>query len=98
MRPLYLQTCRSDEAEQVAETGARGEFEASDLVDELDQIVEQMAETETKAGYRIIEGEQGFSWETEDEASEDFYDRAYAGASAYADCRKMRYVGINAHP
>jgi len=35
-----------------------------------------MEEAVTKAGYRIMEGEGGFSWETDDEASEDFYGRA----------------------
>lgn len=52
----------SDEAEQVTEAGARGEFEASDLVNELDQTVAKMEKTVAKAGYRIMEGERGFSW------------------------------------
>jgi len=33
-----------------------------------------------------MEGERGFSWESDDEESEDFYDRADAVESAYKDC------------
>jgi hypothetical protein len=47
-------------------------------VDELDQAVGQMEEAVAKAGYSILESEHGFSWETDEESSEDFYDRADA--------------------
>ena len=56
-------------------------------MDELDQVIERMEETVTKAGYSIGEGvfEHGFMWETGNESSEDFYGRADAVVSAFAD-------------
>ena len=52
-------------------------------MDELDQVMDQMETAVAKVGYRIMEGELGFSWETDAEASEDFYERADAVKAAY---------------
>lgn len=83
-RQIFL---ASDEVEQVLEAGARGEFPPDGLRAELDQALHQMEASVANAGYRFLQGEHGFFWETKDEASEDFYHRADAVADAYKNHR-----------
>jgi len=78
------QLLNSSEVEDLAMLGARGEFEASDLVDELTTTLSRMEAAVLAAGYIIHEQEGWFSWETEDDASEDFSAREDAVFAAYA--------------
>lgn len=82
-----LQLLKSSEVEDLAECGARDEFEASDLVAEVNLKLETMEAEVRAAGYVFMEHEGGFYWEHDgkDEASEDFYAREDAVASAYTD-------------
>lgn len=78
-----LQLLQSDEVEDLALLGSRGEFESDDLVAEVQATVSEMRAVVTAAGYQFMEREGGFVWETEDEASEDFYALEDAVVSAY---------------
>ena len=74
---------QSDEVEDLALLGSRGEFESDDLVAEVQATVSEMRVVVTAAGYQFMEREGGFFWETEDEASEDSYALEDAVVSAY---------------
>ena len=78
-----LQLLQSDEVEDLSMLGSRGEFESEDLVAEVQAAVAEMRAVVTAAGYQFMEREGGFFWETEDEASEDFYALEDAVVSAY---------------
>lgn len=77
------QLLNSAEVEDLAMLGARGEFEATDLVDELTTALSRMEAAVLAAGYLIHEQEGWFSWETEDDASEDFSAREDAVFAAF---------------
>lgn len=78
-----LQLLQSDEVEDLAMLGSRGEFESEDLVAEVQAAVAEMWTVATSAGCQFMERERGFFWETEDEVSEDFYALEDAVVSAY---------------
>lgn len=87
-----LQFLRQDGLDDLLETGSRGEFSADTLVAELEAELADKEAQITGAGYAIMESEGGFHWENDDldEASEDFYARADAVASAYEDLQERR--------
>ena len=78
---------QSDEVDDLAMLGARGEFEQEDLLEDLGNEAVRMEREINAAGYRINETEGGFYWETDDVVIVDWhwYARADAVAAAYAD-------------
>lgn len=68
----------------VIEAGSRGEFTADSLISEINQELVAMETAVAAAGYTMMEGEGGFFWETDEEASEDFYAREDAVVDAFA--------------
>jgi len=78
-----LQLLRKPEFETLLDAGSRGEFDAGDLAAQLTKELSEMEAKAASAGYRFMEGEGGFFWETDEEASEDFHAREDAVADAY---------------
>lgn len=95
-----LQLLRGTEVYNVVECGARGEFEWDDLVAEITQSLAEQETAVVAAGYEIkvqfVEGT--FFWETEGEASEDFYAREDAVADAYRHFSKQPDEGQEGAP
>ena len=90
-----LQLLESTEVDDLASAGARGEFEPSDLVTTITDTLNAQETALTAAGYTIMEYEDGFFWETDDEASEDFYARDDAVADGYAHLTERVVAVVN---
>ena len=78
-----MQLLWSSEVDDLMSTGARGEFEADDVVTDIQRQLIEMESAVTAAGYTFVETENGIYWECAAEASENFYDRADAVEAAY---------------
>lgn len=87
-----LQFLRQEALTGLLEAGSRGEFSADSLATDLETELADKEVQVTAAGYTILAGEGGFFWvnDAQDEASEDFYERADAVASAYEDMQERR--------
>lgn len=68
----------------LVEAGARDEFTVDSLVASIAQKIGEMETEVAAAGYRMMEGEGGFFWETDEDASEDFCEREDAVADAHS--------------
>ena len=84
-----LRLLHSQETVNLVMDGARGEFEAGDLVAEINQQIVKMEEEVHTAGYVFREYENGFYWETNEESSEDFAARKDTVVDAYKHYRKV---------
>lgn len=80
-----LQLLQSDEVENLVEAGARDEFEASDLVEAINQKLAKMESDVLAAGYTFMKHEGAFYWQTSEDASEDFPAREEMVASAHSN-------------
>ena len=79
-----LQLLGSDEVENIVELGARGEFEADDLVAEVASNLVAMESAVTKAGYEFVGTNGRFYWKLVPRAcGEDFHAHEDAVADAY---------------
>lgn len=61
---------RSDAVADVVESGAREEFSTETLTQGLKQVTDTQLQEVTDAGFRIMQNERGFFWETDDEMGE----------------------------
>lgn len=84
-----LALLESSEVEEVIQAGARGEFEAEDLVRGVEGAVAQADIAISQAGYTIIENEEGFHWETDEEYGRTFDAREDAVMDAYAELKAV---------
>lgn len=60
----------SESVQDVVESGAREEFSTKTLTQALKQVTDRQLKEVTDAGFRIMQNERGFFWETDDEMGE----------------------------
>lgn len=80
-----LQLLKTSAVADLTEVGARGEFDADDLVTQFSQNLIDMEAVVISAGYLFLERETGFYWESSSDISEDFFALEDAVASAYSN-------------